>query len=167
MKQLLKFTALLWCLLLTMSSCSESKLSMAIAVANQKCPTNIGELGEMTSISYEDNVVTLMFTIDDAMMSVSKLATSPEVMKAGAVAFARNPKEEIQMMIKLISEAGADICLVYRGRPSGEEVKSTLSSSDLKEIVYGKDLTYLYFYGDESAKADLASIKLELPDPHK
>lgn len=122
---------LLCAVMMVFGSCAENKLKMAIEEANKICPYNLGITGEITSITYEDNAVKFLFTMDEQYTNIEAISANPEPYKNSIITSMKN--EKTQAIMEMIIEANADYVIVMRGKNSGKEATISCSASELKE----------------------------------
>ena len=58
--------------------CVENKLKAAVEESNKSCPISLGISGELTSFSYKDNSVQILYTLDEQFADIDALAANPE-----------------------------------------------------------------------------------------
>lgn len=127
--------AFILCGMMTMlSSCSEIKLKAAVEAANSQCPMSLGYAGEMTKISYDDDLVVFTITMSESIVGIDMLANNPDIMKAAIKTMLTNVGDEAGILIDMIIDANANLCFKYIGRDSGKEASIILRASELKEM---------------------------------
>ena len=136
--------------------CAENKLKAAVEEGNKSCPISLGLTGELTSFSYQDNTVQILYTLDEQFTDIDILAANPEDMKTTFTAGIRN--EESKEMLNLMIEANADLIIVFKGKTSGKEATFKLSSNELK-----KELDKPMASNDEKLKLAISQTNLQMP----
>lgn len=117
------------------SACGDktSKLKKAIEQANSECPVSAGEMGELTSFTYDesDNVMVMKFSLNEELIKADVLKTMPDQMKASAVAMVKIADGDMKEMIDLLKEAKSGMRIIYKGKASGETATLTLTYDEL------------------------------------
>lgn len=137
MKNLLTILSLAAIVMLTAGCQSEkiNKLKLALEEANKQCPMDMGEIGQMSSIEFDDDAMEVQFhyTINEDALSIDELKkTSNETARDQLkLLFSR---EENKKMLDQMIDAEVGLGAIYKGDSSGETLKVTLSLDDLKEI---------------------------------
>lgn len=143
----------------TFYGCVENKLKAVIEEGRKSCPISLGITGELTSISYQDNAVQMLYTLDEQFTNIDVLATHPEDMKTAFMAGMIN--EESMKLINMITEADADFIVVFKGKASGKEASFRLSSNELK-----KEMEKPIATNEEKLKLTIAQTNQQMPmDP--
>ncbi|WP_294630256.1 hypothetical protein [uncultured Bacteroides sp.] len=122
-------------LMVSISSCQQSKLKAVIAIANKECPIDMGDVGTVTSIVYDGNNVVYTLNMNESMTDIAVLKDNPENLKESTKIMFRNPAKDVKEMLKLIAECNAGLQMKFVGKDSGQEVVSGLSSEEVKEIL--------------------------------
>lgn len=122
---------LLCAMMMVFGSCAESKLKAAIEEGNKMCPLSLGVAGEMTSITYEDDAVNFLFTMDEQFTNIDVISANPEAFKNSFITGMKN--EKTQKLFEIMIEANADLVVIMKGKTSGKEATVRLTSSELKE----------------------------------
>ncbi len=136
--------------------CVENKLKAAVEEGNKSCPISLGLTGELTSISYQDDTVQMLYTMDEQFMDIDSYASNPEDMKTTFMSGMRD--EESKKLLKLLTEADADFTVVYKGKVSGKEASFKISSNELK-----KELDKPLATNDEKLKLAINETNKQLP----
>lgn len=119
-------------MLMTFTSCGESKLQKMVESTNSECPISIGELGEATEISLEDGYVVFTYAINEAYADIDALSENPETIKSGVVsALVQSSKD----MFKLMKEEHAGLKLKYIGKTSKKTFTMELSPEECVSIL--------------------------------
>lgn len=112
-----------------------NKLKLALEEANKQCPVDMGEMGQMSSIEFDDDAMEVQFhyTINEDALSIDELKkTSNETARDQLkLLFSR---EENKKMLDQMIDAEVGLGAIYKGDSSGETLKVTLSLDDLKKI---------------------------------
>ena len=128
------FAFILCGIMTMMSSCSEIKLKAAVEAADSQCPMSLGFAGELTKISYDDDLVVFAITMDESIVDIDMMADNPDIMKAAIKTMLANAGDEAGVLIDMIIDANANLCFKYIGRKSGKEASIILRASELKEM---------------------------------
>ena len=118
---------------LSMSSCSESKLNLTVRALDAQCPQKIGTTIELTHAVYENNTVVYYYTLDENYTNIDSLAAHPGVAKNNVLAMFQNPDADTKTFLDMVIEAKADVRFVYKGKTSGKEFTTTLTTAELEE----------------------------------
>lgn len=140
MRKIIKYLGgvmLLTCLsLLLLTGCNQqSKLKLAVEVANTQCPISIGSVGEISSITFDSADVTYHMLINEDNLDLNALEKNPGTMKSTVTALFRNPKAEVEKILKMIVATESGIKFVYKGEKTEKEVEYYLGVEDLKDIL--------------------------------
>lgn len=126
-------------LMIVSTSCSKIKLKAGVTAANKQCPISLGaDVGEITSITYDDNNVVYTFTFEEDALNIPALKANPESVKSSMVIMFQNPTREVGNMLKLIVDCKAGVEVVYIAKNSGEKVSFFLKPEELKDIYENK-----------------------------
>jgi len=131
--------ALMCAVMLVFSGCSKSKLKFIVDSCNKSCPISLGLAGEITEFTYEDDAVEIIYTMNEQYIDIDKMASNQDNMREAVLNTARN--EPVKKLLKMIVDADADICFVYRGNVSGNEARVRLSSKEVKPELDKPELT--------------------------
>lgn len=128
------FVALVVVLLsFSMSSCSDSKLKVIVSSLDAQCPQSLGLAIELTHVSFEDNTVVYSYTLDEDYASIDNLAANPEAVKNNILTLFQNPNADMKQFVDMVIDGKADVRYVYKGKTSGKEFVTTLTSAELQE----------------------------------
>lgn len=134
MKKLLTILSLAAIVIMAAGCQSEkvNKLKLALEEANKQCPVDMGEMGQMSSIEFDDDAMEVQFhcAVNEDAISIDELnnETARDQLK---LIFSRDKTKKI---LDQMIEAEVGLSAIYKGRVSGEIAKVTLSLADLKEI---------------------------------
>lgn len=149
--------ALIICVIMSaFCSCAESKLKLKADAANKNCPLSLGMLGEVTSITYDDDTMQFLFTLDETFTNIDKLGADSESMKSILMAWVNN--ENSRELIEMIIDANAGLSVVFKGKTSGKEARITLTSSELKEALDRPMITE-----EEKLKLAIEQTNMQMP----
>lgn len=141
----MKKLTLLFAVLLTLclSACSQADkqrqaIKKAVAEMQDQLPINMGMMGEVKSVEYNDaaNTVVMTFAFNEELGKVSAFSENTDAIKQNMVLAISSDKN----MLKALNEAGASIKYVFLGSESGEKFEVTLTPEDLGGEVDGKQL---------------------------
>lgn len=156
-KSLQGISVFVLCLMVSLfCGCADSKLNLAVEAANSNCPVNLGMSGEMTHISYEGDVVEFLFTLNEQLINIDKLASEPEMMKTSLAAGIVN--EKTKKLLELIIESKSDFSVVMKGKTSGKEAQVRLTPSELEELL-NKPMAS----NDEKLSIAIAQTNVQMP----
>lgn len=123
--------------LLLFSGCvdgNKSKLKKEIAVANVDCPVNMGIIGDLLSIKYQEkeNRIIMYYSINEEIGGGLFLQKNKEKLHQQLrLSFS---KSESQEMLKDIINAKASVLMIYKAPSSGKIIKFDLPYEELKEL---------------------------------
>ena len=69
MKKYFVISAFLCGIMMLFNSCSKSAINMAVDALNTGCPKQVNDIVVMDSATYQNNVITINYTVDDALVS--------------------------------------------------------------------------------------------------
>lgn len=124
-------------MLVGFSSCENEnvkRLKREIAVADKQCPVNMGMMGDMLSLKYneQNKEVQLYFSLNDDMLSIDALKNNENMaLQSMKLSFSKGESKE---MLKQMIKAGAGLTIVYKSATSGKTFKVSLSLDDLKQM---------------------------------
>ena len=118
-------------LMFVLSSCMDSKLRLEIEKINAECPISLGTYVEMTGVSYNDDEIVFLFTIDDKVYKLDKLVMNPEEIKVPLLTSMR--QDETKGLLELMVKEDLGLCYSFKEKISGKEVSVQLSTNELKE----------------------------------
>lgn len=121
-------------LMVSISSCQESKLKAMIAIVNLQCPIDMGEPGTISSIIYDGENVVYTLSMNENITTISILKDNPESIKESIKIMVRNPAKDVKEMLKLVIECNVGLKLKFVGKDSGEEAVCELTPEELKEV---------------------------------
>ena len=58
-------------LMVSISSCQESKLKAIVTIANKQCPMDMGEVGTITSITYDGSNVVYTLNMNESITEIT------------------------------------------------------------------------------------------------
>lgn len=122
-------------LMVLISSCQQSKLKAVIAVANKQCPIDMGEVGTVTSITYDGDNVVYTLNMNENFTDISVLKDNPESMKESIKIMFGNPSKEVKQLLELVAECNAGLEMRFVGKDSGEQAVCGLTTEELKETL--------------------------------
>lgn len=138
MKKLIYLTVMT-IMIVSMTACggdkAESKLKQSIEEAQSDLPLDLGMLGDLTDLKYDesDKSVKMYMTLNENIMSVEAMkensANMKKMFKLGMSG--EGPRE----LIKMIADAGASLSVRYKGGNSGKTLELTVSNSELQDIL--------------------------------
>ena len=139
----------------------QSELEKKVNELNDMCPLLVdenGQFGELTSVTYDDGDVTLVYTMEENIVNVHALAMLKPLLERAALAACQNPKGELRDIINLLIEEEAGLVMTVTGATTGESVSVRLSSDQIKGAAGNDD-------GDQLAllKAQVEVTRAQLP----
>ncbi len=119
---------------LAFASCSKTKLQILLEAANKECPVSMGLLGEISSITYEDNTVFFNYEINEDIVNIDILESNAETLKANAIIALQNSTGETKELMAEIKNAGAGLSLAFKGKQSGKTTTFELTPEEIATI---------------------------------
>ena len=111
---------------------AKTKLKKELAEANKYCPIDLGMMGVMTSLEYDEqtNEVKAKCLLRDEAFPIELFETedAKDLMKVSL------NDETMKANVNLMIEAGAGFVLEFKGSLTGKCVKTKFSLDDLKEV---------------------------------
>ena len=105
-------------------------LNMEIKKIQKELPIRLGSIGDMTTVTYEDDVVTLTYLMNENLNDIDGLIKDTTLVKENFQCMvARN--NAFQKMVKEIADADASLTLKYKGKTSGKVASVTISNEEL------------------------------------
>lgn len=152
--------------LVGLASCENpklTKLKKTIKEANEACPVNMGMVGTLLSIKFDENEneVKVYFSIDDDITSIDVIRENEQMfMKTLKLSFS---DADQKVFLKELIEAGVGMSVIYEGASSGKSHKFTFTLDDLKEIYNNplseKEINQLYLENEiTTTNASLPSV---------
>ena len=142
-------------LMFELSSCVDSKLRVEIEKINASCPVSMGNFVEMTSVSYDDDEIVLLFTIDEKVYQLEKFVMNSDEMKATLLTSMRYVQKEF---LELMVNEDLDFCFALKGKTSGKEVYVKLSTNELE-----KELDKPLTTNEDLLKTSILSTNSQVP----
>lgn len=136
MKKLLLILSMI-AVMVCVTSCENEnvkRLKHEIEVADKQCPVNMGMMGDMLSMKYDEKAkeVQLYFSLHDDMISIEALKNNEQMaLQSMKLSFSKGESRE---MLKQMIKAGAGLSITYKSASTGKNFKVKLSLDDLKEI---------------------------------
>lgn len=137
MKRILFGMLMLATMLVTFTSCDKSAASKVmlqkqIEETQKRLPMSMGAMGTMSTITYNDDVVTFTYILNERLSDIKVLMDDSLLIKENFQCLvARN--NAMQQMVKEIASAEANLRLKYKGRTSGKVATVTISNSELAD----------------------------------
>lgn len=129
------FPALILCVVACMSaSCQqkESELQKSIAEFNEACPQSLGQMGEISSITYEDGDVVITFSINEQVVNLMVFKSNVRVLRQGMLNSFKNSTDDLREIVDQVIEEEANIVVKYVGSMTKETIEVRLTTEDLK-----------------------------------
>ncbi len=136
MKKLLLILSM-FAVMVCFTSCENEnvkRLKREIEAADKQCPVNMGMIGDMLSMKYDEKAkeVQLYFSLHDDMLSIEALKNNEQMaLQSMKLSFSKGESRE---MLKQMIKAGAGLSITYKSASTGKSFKVNLSLDDLKEI---------------------------------
>lgn len=120
------------------SSCENEnvkRLRRDVETADKECPVNMGMLGDMLNIKYDEDAkeVRMYFSINEEMVSIDGLKENEQIShQLMKLSFSKGDSREL---MKLMIDAGAGLSVIYKSVSTGKSFKLKLPLDELKEIM--------------------------------
>ena len=121
---------------LLLGACAESKLRMAVATMNRKCPSSLNEVGTLDEVTLDGNIIIFKVTPSDAFLE--GLDEMPELPKLLTKSFLLGLKDGNAEIIKTISDAQVKVRTVIISPNSSKEYVGEFSSEEIAELMNDK-----------------------------
>jgi hypothetical protein len=111
-----------------------SQLREAIEVSNSQCPQNLGMMGDLLSLKFDEKSkeVQAYFLLNENLLNIDVLKNNKKlVSQSMKLSFS---KSESQELINLVAQAGASLSMTLKGGNSGKTLKITFTKDDLKSL---------------------------------
>lgn len=116
---------------------ADLELKAAIDVVKLMCPMSMGAAGEMTSVDYENGVVTYEYDLNEQFANVEVMAKNPEMVKKTASAnFSTNAN--MKMLLERLVAVNGQMKYVMHGKTSGAVASATMTTEELKAVLEAK-----------------------------
>lgn len=113
---------------------NEKRLKREIKAADSQCPANMGMMGDMLSVKYDEKAkdVLVYFSINEEIVSIEALKNNEQMtLQSTKLSFSKGESRE---MLRDMINAGASLSIIYKSASTGKNFKVHLSLDDLKEI---------------------------------
>lgn len=134
-----------------------AQLRKGVEEANATCPVSLGIMGEMVSMTMEDDVLVMRYDINEDLISVATMADDRQTMRDNAKVMLSNPTGAMRTLMELVIKAGAKMKASFHGKESDAVASITLSADELEELL-NNDVT-----PEEKLETAITSTKLQLP----
>ena len=105
-------------------------LKMDVEKTQKELPIKLGSMGDLSAITYEDDVVTITYLLNEALNDIDGLTKDTILVKENFQCLvSRN--NAMQKMVKEIADADASLILKYKGMTSGKMASVTISKEEL------------------------------------
>lgn len=141
MKKLI-FAIFLMLAFITFYSCdsSKKKLQSGIETVNKECPIDLGMIGEISSLEFDEeaNEVIMTMTISKELpLKISALNKLKNTLKRNMLgAWAKS--ESGIILMKEIAKADSKFTMVIQAEESNESLKINVSKNEIKDLAEGK-----------------------------
>ena len=96
----------------------------------KELPVRLGSMGDLTTVTYEDDVVTLTYLLNEKLNDIDGLIKDTTLVKENFQCMvARN--NTFQKMVKEIADADASLVLNYKGKTSGKVASVTICKEEM------------------------------------
>jgi len=133
-KMMFGFMALLMCIAMISCDNKKSQLKKAAEQANLECPFEMGAVGSVTSITYDEDNNTFIYEYDmkEDFNNVQILSDHLDLMKESMMVTISNDTEGLRKMADLIIDAEGSLKFIYHGLKTGATMNLTLNTEELK-----------------------------------
>lgn len=135
------FAALMLLISFAIISCDSAKkeLKAEIEIANQDCPQDMGMIGQLTSIEYDeesDEVVMTLTISKDMPLNITALNKVKNMLKRAMLsAYAKS--EASAKLMKDIARADSKFTVVFQTAETNETLKLHISKDEVEDIANG------------------------------
>ena len=135
MKRIVYNVLMLASVVLMLLSCDsnvakKTLLKKDVEKIQKELPVRLGSMGDLTTVTYEDDVVTLTYLLNEKLNDIDGLIKDTTLVKENFQCMvARN--NTFQKMIKEIADADASLVLNYKGKTSGKVASVTISKEEM------------------------------------
>ena len=137
MKKYFVISAFLCGIMMLFNSCSKSVINMAVDALNTGCPKQVNDIVVMDSATYQNNVITINYTVDDALASIDSLNAITDIIKNQVLLrFQTDPN--MKDFVQTCHVADVTIKNVYTGKTSGKTFTIDITKEDAEAVLYGK-----------------------------
>ena len=157
----LTLLVLLFTFIVLTTSCQKDKLKSEIEKADKKCPINLGEMGIITDITYDDKNVTYTYLLNKGVTIIKTIKEDPEDAKETVKSLYSNPNKSTKALIDLMIKNGAGLNAVFIDKETGEKASFELSNKDLKSLALSKGNNKEN--GLNNLKAEIKVANLQFP----
>ena len=124
-------------LIILMSGCTDAKISALkkeIERFNAQCPQDMGAMGKLSGVRYDDgaNMLVYEFSVNEDVMDFSDLDGFEE--RVRPVMPALLSQGDARSFVKVMADCNAGFKAVYKGDKSGKQVEVTIPAADIKEM---------------------------------
>lgn len=136
------FTTFLMLACLVFYSCDSSKkeLQADIEVANKECPMDLGMVGEISSMEFDeetDEVIMTMTISKDMPLKISALNKLKNTLKRAMLGNWAKSESGLKL-IEEIAKADSKITMVMRTENTDENIKIKISKDEVRDLAEGK-----------------------------
>ena len=103
------------------NSAKKTLLKMDIEKTQKELPLKLGSMGELTGLTYDDDVVTITYLLNENLNDIEGLIKDSTLVKENFQCMvARN--NNMQKMVKQMAGVEASLVLKYKGKTSGSRI---------------------------------------------
>jgi len=114
---------------------SLEKLERVAKEVNRQCPISLGDMGQVTSIVFDDNTLTYNYDINETYADVEALSQNEEQMKRSMLTMISGGNSDMTKLVNMVIDADAEMSFVMKGNRSGATARATLSAAELEEAL--------------------------------
>ncbi|MBO4463866.1 MAG: hypothetical protein J5797_06690 [Prevotella sp.] len=111
------------------------KLSDKAVLFNSQCPVSLGSLGEMTSLTFEDDLLLFSYDINEDYFNVATLAQDRQAMKDNMKTMLSNPNEAVREIMELVIDADSKLKVTMHGKTTDAVASATFNADELEKIL--------------------------------
>ncbi len=115
-----------------------TELKKQIDEFNQTCPISIGNAGEITKVSYDNDIVTMLFTMSEVYMDFRKLADSPDKFKSMMATNLTQMQGSSRVLFNMLVDANATLVTTFIGNTTRTEISARFSTDEIRDILNNK-----------------------------
>lgn len=135
MKRIVYNVLVLALLVVTLMSCDSNSakktlLKMDVDKMQKELPLKLGSMGDLTALTYDDDVVTITYLLNENLNDIDGLIKDSILIKENFQCMvSRN--NNMQKMVRQIAAADASLVLKYKGQTSGKVASVTIAKEEL------------------------------------
>ena len=111
------------------------KLRRGAESANAQCPVSLGIMGEMSSITLDDDLLLFSYDIDEDYFNVATLAEDRQAMKDNMKTMLSSPQDDVKELLEQVIEANCRLKVTIHGKTTDAVASATFKADELDELL--------------------------------